>query len=45
MHAKCCTNSIQHETDGAEDIIRKEGKQTLQDRYMTKCKNLYSPTI
>jgi len=23
----------------------KEGKQMLQDRYITKCKNLYSPTI
>jgi len=45
MHAKCCTNSIQYETGSAENIIRKEGKQMLQDRYMTKCKNLYSPKI
>lgn len=45
MHAKCCTNSTQYETDSAENINGKEGKQMLQGRYMTKCKNLYRPTI
>jgi hypothetical protein len=42
MHVKPCTISIQYETDGAEHIIpeEEEGKQMLQDRYTTKCKNL-----
>jgi hypothetical protein len=46
MHEKYCIISIQYETDSAEPVIPEgEGNQMLQDRYMTKCKNLQVPSL